>query len=137
MPVRVLESDVTDLIENLSCDVNIQSFIELANILTDKVSSCATTRGEPLDATCLEAIERLLAAHMYSLRIAQLTAKKTGDASASFMRRGGIGLDGSQYGQMAKLFDTSGCLEDLDKPKARLTWLGKPESEQIPYEQRD
>ena len=49
-----------------------------------------------------------------------------------------MGLDSSFYGQTAMRIDRSGMLWNIDKQQfARGVWLGKPVSEQIPYDQRD
>lgn len=137
MALRTNETDVADTVET-NCDIDLGAFLEVANVMTDKIASCATDRGQTLTTSQLEMIERYLAAHFYSLRDPEYKQKKTGDASASFFGQDGKGLEGTRFGQAAMTLDTSGCLRSFDQGTfADMTWLGKPKSDQIDYEDRD
>ncbi len=113
-------------------------FIDSASSIVDRVAACATNKGKTLSSTELELIERWLSAHLYMMSDQQYASKSTAGASASFRATGGLSLDGSTYGQTAKIVDHSGCLAAFDKRQtAQLVWLGKAPSDQTDYEDRD
>ena len=113
-------------------------FIDSATAIVDRVEACAAAKGKALTSAELELIERWLTAHLYAMSDQQYQSKSTQAASASFRAVGGLNLDGSTYGQTAKLLDYSGCLAAIaNRQTAGLTWLGKPPSDQIAYEDRD
>lgn len=131
MAVRTTSTLVSAIIE-VDSNISLTEFINIASILTDRVSTCATGKGITLTSTELEAIERYLAAHLYSLRDPLYKSKKTQDASASFQ----TGLDGAggfgstTYGRMAMSLDHSGCLREMNGQKiASVTWLGKRDTD--------
>lgn len=125
---------------NYDGETSLTPYVAMATALIDRVVVCAATRGLTLTSDEAELLERNMAAHFYSSMDPLYSSKSTAGASGSFMWQGGQGLDGSRYGQAAKLLDRSGCLTALTTPgagRARATWLGKRPSEQIPYNQRD
>ena len=126
---RVAEEEVREVIET-DPEVSLIRYIKAANILTDRVEACATSRGRSLTDDQLEMIELYLAAYYYSFRDPMYTSKSTERASASFQARDHL--------DAAKSFDTSGCLNAfLSGARAGATWLGKAPSAQIDYEDRD
>lgn len=117
---------------------DLDPFIVAASIMIDRVEACATAKEYTLSSTELEIIERWLAAHMYQMSDQGYTSKSTGGASASFMGQTGMYLEGTKYGQMALMLDTSGCLHAISKRQvATGFWLGTPPSSQTDYEDRD
>lgn len=136
-PTRASQDDIRNIMET-DLSVSLTPFITVANTLVTKVASCATDRNDPLTANQLRDIEIYLSAHLYTFRDQQYASKKTGDAAATFQGKTDMGLDSSFYGQMAKILDTSGCLDMLEKGTvAQIGWLGKPPSDQIDYVDRD
>lgn len=117
----------------------LSTFIRTANILTDRVSTCATSRGITMTSEELQEIECYLAAHFYGHHDQMYQSRSTGKASGSFQGQTGMALDATKYGQTAKMLDHSGCLATLEKGKAtaRMDWLGKPPSDQVDYVDRD
>jgi len=117
------------------------AFIATASSLTDYVDTCDTL--DELSTTTLELIERWLAAHFYAHADQLAKSKATGDASVSFQGMTGKGLDSTQYGQTAMNLDVTGCLAKKNKEmtegkvKVGITWLGKAESVQTNYVDRD
>ena len=113
-------------------------FIDSATAVVDRVNTCATNKGVTLTSTELELIERWLAAHLYAMSDQQLASKNTQGSGGSFRAAGGLALDGTTYGQTAKMMDPSGCLNAIgSRRRAWGAWLGKPPSEQTDYVDRD
>lgn len=113
-------------------------FIQTASVIVDRVVTCADKKGITLSTAERELIERWLAAHFYTC--SDKTEASAGEEGANSTADGqtGLNLDGSRYGQSAKAVDYSGCLASIDKRAfARMAWLGKRPSEQIPIWQRD
>ncbi len=137
MAWRTTQEEVRTIIETDS-DLNIAPFLDAANALVDYIVT--QDSAGILSAKLKEQIEKWLAAHFYAIRDLQYKEKKTGDASAIFQGRTGMGFDASLWGQQAKALDITGTLQRLDtkpRPKASLTWVGKPVSEQTDYVDRD
>lgn len=137
MAWRVTEDEVRAIVETEE-DLSLYPFIESANAITDYVSS--KDSNSVLTTALLKEIEKCLAAHFYSRRDLPYQQKKTGEASATFQGKTGMGFDSTFWGQDAKRLDVSGCLARLDKeprPTASAVWLGLPPSDQTDYEDRD
>lgn len=136
MAWRVTEEEVRELVDSDST-LSVAPFIATANALTDYVSSADD--ADELTAALLISIEKHLAAHFYTQLDPQEAEAKTADASAKFQGEFGKGLERTPWGQAAMMFDTSGTLVSLSRGRRKvgITWLGKPVSEQIDYEDRD
>jgi len=106
----------------------------------DLVAQAQNVRGITMLASRLELIERNLAAHDYVMTDQAYQSKTTQGASAQFQGKTDMYLEGSKYGMKAMRLDTSGCLQALfadDKRKVcQGIWLGRPPSQQTPYDQR-
>lgn len=144
MAVRTLSASVQAILGghyDSDAATDLTPFIATANALTDQVDACDT--DNVLDATELELIERYLAAHFYAHSDQIAKSRTTGDASISFQGTTGKGLDSTQYGQSAMLLDETGCLSKKNqqmingKKKATVTWMGKAESAQTSYVDRN
>jgi hypothetical protein len=137
MAWRCNEADIRDLIDSDDPDARVAPFINTANTLVDRLEAKDT--DEILSSAILIEIERYLSAHFYEHKDPQFSQEKTGDASATYQGEFGMGFNSTKWGQTAKMLDETGFLASLDKPKikAGVTWLGKPHSEQTPYDQRD
>lgn len=120
-------------------------YIESASAMVDDVVACmvaAEITAHPAER--LELIERWLAAHFYKMSDQQFASSAADGASASYRPQGGLGLDGSTYGQHAKRLDSSGCLASVDAdpaaggdPEVGGFWAGTKKSDQLSYEDRN
>ncbi len=137
---RTSESDVRAIISSDST-LDLSPFIQAASSLTDHVDTCDT--AGLLSARQLREIETWLAAWMYERRDQGYTEKETGEAKARFQGKTDMYLASNYWGQTAMILDITGCLAGLQeqvvngKKQVQLLWLGKPESEQIDYVDRD
>lgn len=129
----------TALGRNWDTTTSVSSFITSANAIVDEVVVCATAKGKTLSVALLQQIETYLAAYFYAIQDPIYTARSTGRSSGSFQTgTPGQGFSGNEYGRAAIAMDISGCLAGFGNAQvAGMSWLGKPPSEQIPYDQRD
>ncbi len=120
-------------------------FIQTANVLTSRVVAMAAGNtsfspgvGVVMGADELERIEAYLAAHFYARSDPLYRSRTTAGASGQFQTTGqDQGLASTDYGRDAMDLDYSGSLKKLNKlSRASGFWLGKPPSQQIPYDQR-
>jgi len=133
---RVGEDDVRATVDS-DITINIAPFIEAATVLMSRVQTCATDRNHTLTADEIRVITTYLAAHFYAIRDPQYASVRTERAAAKFQGKTAMGLKYTPWGQVAVDMDVSGCLKELDGPKARLQWLGKAPSDQTDYVDRD
>lgn len=115
-------------------------FIRTANLVTNRMNTCATAKDYTLDSDLLLEIETWLAAHFYSMSDRPYSTTRTDKAYAKFQGITKMGLEASHYGQTALNLDYSGCLSIINSTTNKsvsVTWLGKPPSEQTDYEDRD
>jgi len=126
------------LANNWDGSTSVTPYIQTASSVVDRVATCAAKKGYPLSTSELELIERWLSGYYYCKNDPLYMSKSTAGASASFQRKVGDGFDANEFGQVAVNLDISGCLSAIGKRQfASLAWLGKPPSEQIPFDQRD
>lgn len=113
-------------------------FIDSAGALVDQVVACGVRKEVTVTNALAELIERWLAAHAYCMNDPQYSEKQTGRSKGVYLGDKNVkGLEGSRYGQHAKLLDPTGYLRSLDKTGAvGIQWLGLRESEQTAYEDR-
>lgn len=113
-------------------------FITVANLIMNRVMTCASLKGVTISDDEALAMETWLAAHAYQASDQGYTSKSTEGASGSFMGQTGMGIDGTKYGQTALMMDPSGCLAAITRgSSASMMWLGKAPSAQTDYEDRD
>lgn len=126
---------------SLSRAPSLTRFIAMASSVVDRVETCAGGKDITLTDTELEQIECALAAHFFCMSDQTYASRSTGGASGSFHGQTGMYLEGTKYGQMALSLDYSGCLGAIasgnQRKTASMAWLGKPRSEQTPYDERD
>jgi len=135
MAWRVTETEVRELIDS-DLEISVAPFIGTANALTNYVVS--QDANGVLNTELKKEIEKYLAAHFYEHRDQAFAAKKTGDSSATFQGVWGKGFESSKWGQTAITLDVTGVLRALSKnAPIKITWLGKPPSDQIDYVDRD
>ena len=111
--------------------ISLDIFIGLANELTTEY--CTGDNGPAIayTATRLEYIERLLAAHFYTMRDPRAESEKAGPVSVKYQSNTGLNLANSHYGQQAMIMDTNGGLAALNKSTEEgqrrsgdMFWLG-------------
>lgn len=119
-------------------DPSLTRAITAANLVVNRVATCATENDYTLSTEELLEIETWLAAHYYTRSDKAFASKSTEGASASYQGQTGKGLEASFYGQTAMELDPSGCLSAIAKRQVvGGFWAGTPPSEQTPYSQRD
>lgn len=110
-------------------------FLATAAALIDRVVACAAEDGNPLTSTEAELLERWMAAHFYTKADRVTSSRSTLGASGAFVLDPAVP---EPYKAAALELDPSGCLgRYLSKASARAAWLGKTESEQLSYEDRN
>lgn len=130
MAKRTNPEEVAKLIRDYDESIDLDAFIEIATILTDRVAAKDT--GSLLSSAELTAIEKYLSAHFYETADHELSEEETGDASGRYVGEFGKGLDRTRAGQNAMLMDETGYLRRISKgvTLARAEWLGKVPSAQ-------
>ena len=111
---RVTDAEVKTIIETT---IDTTPFIDAATLLVDQL----VDKG--LSDDLLKQIELYLSAHFVTLQERVLKSEEFGDSKEEYFADIGKGLDSSNYGQMAKVLDTSGCLANFGNPKATLCVL--------------
>lgn len=110
-------------------------YIAAANLIVDRVATCATDRDLDLTTAELTEIETWLAAHYYTKSDRVYSSRSTKSKSGQFV------LDPKvpePYKAAAIEMDASGCLAAiLSRQRAGGFWLGKAPSEQTDYVDRD
>jgi len=115
---RVQESDVTEIFDtDLEGDA-IGTWIEIATEVVDDISDAGMS-----DSDRLKKIEKLLAAHFASTQDRRVDKESGGSKTPSITFSGdtGMHLDATQYGQQAKMLDTTDTLKNRRKPTAGVT----------------
>ena len=101
-------------------------YVNAANLIMNRVVTCATNKGITLTSDEAEMIERYLAAHCYGMADQPYASQSMGGASASYQGRTDLGIDGTKYGQVAQSLDPSGCLKAIAKGyQTMFFWGGK------------
>lgn len=145
MVFRTTHEAVKDLLgddfgprEQSGTEPNLERWIRGANMIVNRVSSCATERGIQLSAEEKRELELWLAAHLYTRSDPTYASESKGGGGGSKHGQTGMYLEASFYGQQAMMLDPSGCLRALNKGQVVSTaWLGKPASEDLSYEERN
>ncbi len=106
--------DVKKILDTALTDAEINAYINSAEVL---VNSLLTDTADALK----QEIILWLTAHMIaSTREQQISEAGAGPARVKYQGQTGLGLDSTQYGQQAKILDTSGALSSLGRPRAEL-----------------
>ena len=117
---------------------SVMGFIRSASALVDSVVTCAALKGITLTAELLWAIEVAMAAGLYCRSDPKYQSRSTAGGSGAFQQdQRDKGINNS-YEQEAVGLDYSGCLRAiLTGRRAGLSWLGKPQSQQINVDMRN
>lgn len=140
MGIRTTQTDVEGVLGNdYDGSRDLTPFIKSANVMVDRVVTCATAKGITLTTEEKFQIETWLAAHLYACSDRTLDQKNTADSGGKFSGTTGMRLEATLYGQHAMVLDYSGCLEAIFQKRNRVSgmWLGRPPSEQTDYDERD
>jgi hypothetical protein len=123
---------------NYDGSTDLQQYIDSAEVVIARMIACAQAKGFSHTEPEVELIERWLAAHFYCKMDPLYNSNSTEGASGAYQRKGGgEGFESTDYGEMAVRLDDSGCLNAMGKRmSAGGFWLGKPVSDQVPYDQR-
>lgn len=137
MAKRVTPEQVAKVIRDYDEDIDFDPFIEMANILTNRVA--AKDVGSLLNSDELAMIEKWLAAHFYETRDHEISEETTEQSEGKYAGQFGKGLERTRAGQNAMLFDETGYLRKVNEgvTLARVEWLGKVPSNQTDYVDRD
>jgi len=129
-PLSSVDVDVTpDLVAetlgntNLSHDI-LQVSINAATLLAARIDSSDIEGG----GDAIELITLYLACHFAQLSEGQTEKESAGIWSATFMRKGGVGLQGSAFGQAAITLDSTGTIAQADLKKAIISVIHESET---------
>ena len=116
---RVTEADIQKIMD-IESDVDVDAFIGMAHTLVEDILD-----GAGLSEDILAEIERWLTAHLITMKDVEPIAVKLGDAQTTFTAASlmGKGLELTRYGQTAIMFDVSGRLKKLGKPRLMVKGL--------------
>ncbi|MDX9803734.1 MAG: hypothetical protein RBS96_06910 [Dehalococcoidales bacterium] len=103
--MRTTAAEVKEIMQTGLTETQILPFLTTANAM---VTARLATSG--LTDTTLEEIEKYLAAHLASVKSKFAITERIGEASITTGYRGGLGLDATPYGEVAKMLDTTGTL---------------------------
>lgn len=113
MAARTTEQDVLDIMDNALTTVQVTPYLTSANIFVTE-----TLGGTSLSENALTEIERWLTAHFIALSKDRVSTHE--EASGALIKYAGMwttGLEATQYGQNAMMFDTTNTLANLQKGK--------------------
>lgn len=141
MAVRVNETEVKDILGrhyDTKRSASLSPFIKAANLLTNRVATCAIAKGTLLTSDELKEIERWLSGHFYERSDPMFSSKTTAGASASYQGQTTMHLESTFYGQTAMDLDTSGCLSAFNKRAvAGGFWAGQEATEETTWSDRN
>ena len=125
MTVRTSSASVQGILNEYDSNISLTPFIDTATVVVDRVEALDT--AGVLSSATLELIERWLAAHFYACTDQLPAAEGAGKSQTTWQGKTAMGLDFTQYGQMAKRLDFTGMLSSLDRGKSRpaISWLGQ------------
>lgn len=131
--MRTLPSRVQVILGSYyAAGTDLSPWIESANPIVTRAAACATADGTPLTDIELELMERWLAAWLYTKTDPLHTSRSTLSSSASFLR------DPKDFLAQAYAFDPSGCLKaQVEGNTVGGAWLGKTETEELTYRERN
>lgn len=110
---------------------SLKPFIKAANLMTDRVNTCASGKGYSLSTDELLEIEGWLAAWRYTLSDRVYTSRATASASGSFL------VPKNPYLEGAIALDPSGCVAALaENRRAAAYWLGKVPDDRLDADDR-
>lgn len=120
MANRVDADDVKVIIDTSLTDAQITAFITSANqMISDGGLAAAGVSSDGLVQ-----VEQYLAAHLLSLRDQRIEQERFADGTSfKYQGKTDMALDATHYGQMVKMFDTSGILANAHKLRPSMVAL--------------
>lgn len=116
---RTDATEVKEVIDTSLTDAQVNAFINTAN----RFIAEAELSGHGVASATLTEIEKYLAAHFLSLRDQRVASEAFPSGfRLSYQGKTGMGLDGTQYGQMAKALDSSGRLATFTSGLKQARW---------------
>jgi hypothetical protein len=130
---RTTSAKVQKILRNdYETGADLEPYVRAAGLITDRVATCATDKGEPLTAAELAEVEGWVAAMLYTKSDRVYTSRSTSGVSGSFQ------VEGNPYYEGALTLDPSGCLKSiLSGQRAGGDWLGKAVPDQLDYDTRN
>jgi len=134
MPTYYTTPDaVKDILGNNYDDVNcppLMPYVKIAQNILLRAITCATEKGEAYTTSELTEMARWLGAYAYTIYDPIYKMKQTANSSAQYFDR--------SYLDPVKMMDAIGCVTAvLAGNRASLDWLGKEESDQLEYDERN
>lgn len=114
MPIRTSAPEVCAVIDTSLTGPEVFPFIKTASLIIDEHLASETPAITP---ALLQEIETFLAAHILTLQDPRAKKEEAGGTKFEYEGTTGMGLDGSKYGQMAKMLDPTGKLGELSQEK--------------------
>lgn len=110
--------------------------------IANNIVSHAVTRSAgdtyPMDSATALLCETELACHFYCVSDRVYNSRSTLSASGSFGGQLSKGLEYTPYGMSVKQIDITGWIEAIiEKQVVDVQWLGKTETEQLTFEERN
>jgi len=117
--------------------IDLTIFIDTASDVVDYIATQDDAAAIPL--ALFKRIELYLAAHFYAIKDQQVHSESTDGTSATYQGKTSEGFGATIWGAQALRMDVSGTLAAMDAGNftPQLIWLGKPVSQQIPYQDRN
>lgn len=117
------------LADDYNLTTDLQQFIDSADVVIQRMITCATNKNVTFSGNELEIIERWLSAHMYCVSNPQYQSEATGGISVSYTGQTTMHFESTRYGQMAINLDFSGCLNAIsNRSFAHAYWIGRCDS---------
>ena len=114
---------------------NLDAFIATATALVDRI--VVKDVDGIMSAALLERVEAFLSAHFYAHADQLKQSESIGRSSVVYQGKTEVGLRSTQYGQTAVDLDFTGTLAALGKGKVKFGWIGRTETEEQTYEERN
>lgn len=123
--MRTTVEDVKIIIETELTDPVITGYITSASTFVDTALGTAS-----LTEAVLTEIERWMTAHMIATTKERIAKKEeAGGAKIEYAGDFGIGLNGTSYGQMAMMLDTSGTLQQINGSTKEARFWAVPQND--------
>lgn len=111
--------------------VDFSQFVADASVIVDLIETNASDASITMSDALLINIETYLAAHLYALAYPQGHEKEAGRSRVKYGGKHDLGFDYTRWGQMAKRWDISGTLQNMDEGLVfiGIDWLGTEDAD--------
>jgi len=114
---RTNAAAINEVFDNSLSATQLETWADIASDLVDEIAAGDETVADDR----LRRIETQLAAHFASSQDQRISETDRQSASVSYQGETGMDLDGTKYGQTAKLLDPTDTLKNANKPTASVT----------------